>query len=500
MTKRIFLILFVLLAACREAEPTPTAVSVTEQAATAVPEAADTPDTPITPTPEPSPTPISPQISALDQDLTEDGRVVISRVVAVEPGWVVIHATDKDGVPGAVLGWTAVAAGTSTDVAVDIDPLTATSTLAAMLHVDKGQSGEFEFPGEDEAVMVNDTAVSDPFAVTLAFTLPAITVSDKALNETGEFLVESAYVPDGGWLVIHADDNGTIGPALGVAYLEPGLSENIPVKIPWREGTPTLYAVLYEDNGRTRRLDLNDADMPILVNGKPVVAEFSATYPPDLFVLDQPVIDDTFVVERVLVNQPSFIVAYADSDGEPGFIIGSQSIPAGLSEQVTVEVAGSQVTDVVYIYLHEDTEPGGGFDFPANDPPLTFEGRLPEPYSFRTNPGNYLLAADQALTETADGETAVTVPLAVVDVAAWLAVHTDDNGQPGDVIGFVPLSPGINRDLTVVVDETAVTDTLYAVLHLDGGTRGEFDFPGDDIILQSNRNPIAAPFVVKPND
>lgn len=497
MTKRILLILIVLLAACREAETTPTAVSVTERAATAVPEAIDTPQTP---TPIPSPTPVLPQISALDQDLTEDGRVVISRVVAVEPGWVVVHATDEDGTPSAVLGWTAVAAGTSTDVAVDIDPLAATSTLVAMLHVDNGQSGEFGFPDEDEAVLVDDTAVSDPFAVTLAFTLPAITVSDKVLNETGEFLVESAYVPDGGWLVIHADDDGTIGPALGAAYLEPGLSEDIPIKIPWREGTPTLYAVLYADNGRSRRLDLNDADMPILVNGKPIVTEFSVTYPPDLFVLDQPVIDNTFVVERVLVSQPSFIVAYADNDGEPGFIIGSKSVPAGLSEQVTVEVAGTGVTDVVYIYLHEDTEPGGGFDFPANDPPLTFEGRLPEPYSFRTNPGNYLLAADQPLLETADGETAVTVPLAVVDTVAWLAVHADDNGQLGDVIGFVPLLPGINRDLTVVVDETAVTGTLYAVLHLDAGTKGEFDFPGSDVILQSNRNPIAAPFAVKTND
>lgn len=490
MKRLLLIVLILLLAACAEAEPTP----VPTVAATATAALPPTPTSPPpSPPPEPSPTPLVPAIAAVDQELDENGRLTISRVVATEPGWLVIHASDGDGAVGAVLGVTPIAAGVSSDVVVEIDPLAASPILLAMLHSDGGAADAFEFPGADAPVLVADAPVVDPFAVTLAFTLPAITVSDQAISEEGRLVIDSAYSPDGGFVVIHARQDGTIGPVLGAALLQPGINEDVVVGIPWREGTPTLAAVLYEDNGRTQRLDVPGDDLPLLVNGQLVVTDFDVTYPPDVFVLDQPVIDGVFYVERVVSDGPGYIVVYTDDDGELGPIIGSKRIADGLNEQVEVVVLPSGVSDQLYILLHEDTNPDDDFDFPANDPPIVYQGRLPQPFIFQTNVGNYVVATDQPLGEDDAGETAVVVPYAVVDSPAWVVVHVDDDGQPGDVIGQAALGPGVNRDVVVAITDNP-TDTLYAMLHLDGGTVGEFEFPGVDVALQRNRAPISAPF------
>lgn len=107
----------------------------------------------------------TPTIEVMDQTV-QDSTVTISRVVATQPGWVVIHI-DQDGKPGPVIGHAAVPAGESTDVKVQIDVSQATERLWAMLHVDAGTMGEYEFPGPDAPVKVGDEIVMAPFNVSL---------------------------------------------------------------------------------------------------------------------------------------------------------------------------------------------------------------------------------------------------------------------------------------------------------------------------------------------
>ena len=107
----------------------------------------------------------TPTIEVEDQTV-QDSMVTIKRVVATDPGWVVIHI-DKDGKPGPVIGHTAVPAGESMNVKVTIDVSKATNRLWAMLHVDAGTPGEYEFPGPDKPVKVWDKIVVVPFNVTL---------------------------------------------------------------------------------------------------------------------------------------------------------------------------------------------------------------------------------------------------------------------------------------------------------------------------------------------
>jgi hypothetical protein len=117
--------------------------------------------------------PDAPSVTVSDQG-GNNGSVTIARVVAAEPSWLVVHA-EADGRPGPVIGHSALNPGENTDVVVQIDAAQATPTLFAMLHVDRGTIGTYEFPGDDGPVTLAGQVVTPPFQVTgeLPATLPA---------------------------------------------------------------------------------------------------------------------------------------------------------------------------------------------------------------------------------------------------------------------------------------------------------------------------------------
>jgi hypothetical protein len=107
---------------------------------------------------------VTPSVTVSDQAI-EDDTVTIDEVVSAGPGWIVIHA-DDDGAPGGVIGFSPVISGTNSDVAVEIDVDMATETLHAMLHVDAGTVGTYEFPGDDVPAVANGEVVDVTFQVT----------------------------------------------------------------------------------------------------------------------------------------------------------------------------------------------------------------------------------------------------------------------------------------------------------------------------------------------
>jgi predicted lipoprotein with Yx(FWY)xxD motif len=142
-----------------------------------------------------------PSITVSDQQVV-DGTVTVDSVTAAEAGWLVIHA-DADGGPGAVLGHAAVGAGTHQQVAVAIDGSGTTPTLYAMLHVDTGTAGEYDFPDADPPVKVNDKVVVKPFQVEMA-----AATADGALVATGDTSLGSVLVnSDGRTLYAFTDES-----------------------------------------------------------------------------------------------------------------------------------------------------------------------------------------------------------------------------------------------------------------------------------------------------
>ncbi|VAW40279.1 hypothetical protein MNBD_CHLOROFLEXI01-4837 [hydrothermal vent metagenome] len=495
-SKGLLLFLILTVAACSKNEiATPTAVLPleTETAVsnpTAIPSSTPVP----TATSTPIPTPAVPMIDVADQPLTDDGELQIGSVIAPEDGWLVLYAM-ADGELGDVLAFTAVSTGLNPNITVTIDPQQATPTLAALLHQDLGERGEFEFPdGPDEPLEWESARIATTFALDFQLSEPLIEVSAQAIGEDGLLQIDSILLPEDGWLAIHAEEDGRLTEPLGVVPLTAGLHENVLVAIPWREGTPTLVAILYVDNGRSLHFDYQAEDVPMQVNGESLTVAFAASYPPDIFVLDQPLVDGTFEVERVISNGPGWLVAYFDDDGEPGLIIGSAPLADGLNEQIKVEVLQTAVTPILHLRLHEDNVPGDDFDFPRVDQPVFYEERLPNTVTFSTTQGNYLIVEDQLLSDSGSASAVLSINLVVVDVPVWVAIEADDNGKRGDILGFTAVSPGINRNIAISIDPALATETVYVTLYLNADEPNEFDPTNADVPLQRNRSPITVPF------
>jgi len=105
-----------------------------------------------------------PMVRVTDQPIVND-FLMIAEVVSDGPGWIVIHA-DADGKPGPIIGRSAVIDGTNRDVMVAVLSSNATDMLYAMLHIDEGNIGIYEFPGPDLPEMVNGAVISPAFNIT----------------------------------------------------------------------------------------------------------------------------------------------------------------------------------------------------------------------------------------------------------------------------------------------------------------------------------------------
>lgn len=485
----VCLLIVGLLAACRsQPAPTPSPIPAPTETAVSVVQPTQ-PAATIAPTP--SPTPILPQISVSDQAVAADGRVFFEQVIAPESGWLAVLAANEGE---KVLGYTAVAPGLNESVTVTIDPLQASPELTAVLLNDAGEAGAFEFPGADEP-MTAETAVAD-FTITIEMPLPSITVTDQTISEAGQATIAEVVALEPGWLLIHADADGAIGELLGFTRVEAGKQANLVVPLQWRQATPRLYAVLHQDAERPNRMDGVDVEPVVVVNGSPIVSPFSVSLPLDVFVLDQPVVDGNVVVERVVVNDPAWLVIYFDDEGLPGRIIGFAPLQPGVNERIEAPIVETAVTSPLHILIHEDTKPGDDFDFPANDPPLRVNGQFQNSITFATNPGSYFLTSDQVWEVNEAEQTAVvTVPLVVLDRNVWLVIYNDVDGAAAELVGRVALPPGIHRNVPITIDLDGATDLLHAALHRDEDEIGEFEFPdGVDTPFGGSANLVQSPF------
>ncbi|HQA69957.1 MAG TPA: hypothetical protein PK801_16645, partial [Aggregatilineales bacterium] len=180
---------------------------------------------------------------------------------------------DVDGEPGEILGFAPVEAGETTNVRVELDPTRLTQTLHAMLHVDAGEEGEFEFPGADEPVTdAQGAIVMQPFNLTGN----AIGVEEQAAANTVN--VPLVLAEQAGWIVIHADEDGAPGPVIGFTPVEEGLNIDVPVEIDVAQATPTVYAMLHVETGTPGEFEFPDADPPAQgAGGSLIVQPFTLT-------------------------------------------------------------------------------------------------------------------------------------------------------------------------------------------------------------------------------
>ncbi len=489
--------LVVLLSACANATPVPpTSTPTRERPPTETPGPTATPQATPTTAPSPTPTPIVPAVEAIQQRIDETSLVTVSSLTIPEPGWLVILASDEDA-PGEVIGSVAVPAGSSRDVAVEIDPYVATTTLFARLHEDTGEPELFEFPEGDPPLAWNGEPVEAAFSVTLDLILPSVTMAEQTIARDGQVIVESVSVPEAGWITLHADADGEPGAILGQTPLLAGDHENALIAFNWRQATSPMHVVLYQDLGIEGRFEPETVDAPYLSQGEPISATFAATLPLDVHVINQPVAaTGEVVVERVSVGRPAWVAVYTDFAGYSDRLLGFAQVAAGATEGLVIPVETRNLTSLLHIRVHADEGTEGEFDNPGTDFPLDEEGRLTL-FSFQIDAGSYVVTVDQPAGAEVD------VPLVVADTAVWLLILEQEEDAPeelpGQVLGSLWLAPGIHRDLVVPVDGASAGTTLLAALYLDAGEEESFEFPdGPDVPMRQLRAFIRAPFALTP--
>jgi hypothetical protein len=498
----LFAVLALSLAACgRERQQAAANEALTVEAEAVTPTLTLAPTR--TPTPAPSPTPsatptpepLRPAVVVADQTVAANGRLTIERVVATDAGWLAVHAVSNQGA-GAVLAFTALEEGEHQDITVTLDPLQVTPSLIVALYPQTAVT-EADLAGSGDGIPDPGAAVAQvAFNVDVDVLWPAIIVADQEITTDGVVRLAGVTAPGPGWLLLHADAGGRPGPIVGRRLLEAGENEDLLIAIDWRQATPRLHALLHHDHGDSGRFD-EAVDTPVLVQGKPVTVTFEVLLPPDIFVLDQPVVGGAVEIERVISHGPGWLAVWFDIDGRPGRVIGRAPLEDGLNEHVRVAINPAAITSFLFVTLHQDSEPLGEFNYPAADAIVEYQGETAEPVAFRIDSGNYLVARDQALA----GEQSVSVPYAIVNRDAWLVIRDGTEGEPGAIIGYTWLPAGINRDVLVELDSGwhpgAGAATLYAVLHQDDGEVQQFEFPeGPDTPLTRNQRTVMAPFTI----
>ena len=328
--------------------------------------------TPAAPTVEALPTAgeagLTPSVTVSDQDAS-GGTVTIAEVVAAEAGWLVIHTT-KSGAPGPVIGWTQVLTGTSEGLPVEIDLARATGQLFAMLHVDAGYQGEYEFPGPDAPVTAADQLVNVPFNATFPIE-PSVTVSDQDASE-GNVSIESVMAAAPGWLVIHISQGGAPGPVIGQSPVIVGYNPEVGVAIDLSQATGQLFAMLHLDVGAAGVYEFPGADAPVFAGDAPVNMGFNATFEVTPFVSasDQLLAESTVTIDKVSAAEAGWIAIHTDASGSPGPVIGFAPVGIGHNQNVKVEIDEAQATPILYAMLHVDAGVLGEYNFPGDDGPI----------------------------------------------------------------------------------------------------------------------------------
>ncbi len=201
-------------------------------------------------------------------------KVTVDEVVYNGSGWIVIHA-DNAGAPGSILGYSPIVNGTNKDVVVQISEEGRTNTLYAMLHTDAGTVGSFEFPnGADVPVKEGGAVITPSFSVTGDMD-PSVEVEDQKIVNN-QVIVKKVVSPGPGWIVIHADADGSPGTILGKTAVSHGINTDVKVTLATDGRMDIMYAMLHADNGTRGTFDFpNGDDKPVTVNGSIVTPSFN---------------------------------------------------------------------------------------------------------------------------------------------------------------------------------------------------------------------------------
>ena len=300
-----------------------------------------------------------PAIIVADQQLWEDGVILIDSVTATEPSWVVVADAST---PENQYGMSFIEPGSHQNVPVTIPWRRAVPDLQASLWRDGGQVGIFDPNGEDMPVEVAGNPVFAQFHATF---LPELLIYEQPVFDN-KIQVERVVSDGAGWLVIYRSENGQPDNVIGFTPLQDGVNLNLVVPVVRSAITPLLFARFHEDTGELGEFEFPNEDLlkPFFdQNGDRYFPQFPfrTDYGNYLIVADQSA-DEGVVIDQLVVNIPVWVNVYGDEDGERGELIGQLKMPAGYHQEFVVPVDAGKLTDTITIALYRDEGTVDEFD------------------------------------------------------------------------------------------------------------------------------------------
>lgn len=197
---------------------------------------------------------------------------------------------------------------------------------------------------------------------------------------------------------------------------------------------------------------------------------------------------DTLVVDKVVAPGPAWVVVHTDDDGMPGERVGLARIDEGESTNVEVRLSGVKTQNVI-VAVHADKGASKKFEFDAEDK----EDSPDRPFFVGGEELAKVVAvrefgvkdpSETARVEVADQslvDDQLLVDLAGAPAGAWIVVHLNDDGMPGERVGLQPIPAGDSKNVAVVIDDDAdLRAGVLVAIHADLGTPGVFDFDMED--------------------
>jgi hypothetical protein len=327
-----------------------------------------------------------------------------------------------------------------------------------------------------------------------------IIASDQTADPLDEVTVDEVYSDGPGWIVIHEDDEDAPGAVIGNAAVTDGMSTDVTVTLDRdiADGE-TLYAMLHVDDPEDGQYTFDaSADEPedppaVDADGEVVVDPFVVSAPgaqgPSVTVSDQTANPaNEVVVDEAVSDGAGWIVIHEQNAAgdEIAGVIGHAALSDGTNTDVTVTLDRDvEDGETLYAMLHTDDPADGNYTFDGQadqpeDPPVESEGEVVvEPFVVSTPTDEPTVTPTD---QTLDLSTMVSIDSANLLDAGFIVIHeqNDVGDAPGGVIGHSEaLSAGSATDVTVGLTRPAEDgETLYAMLHDDTGTAGEYEFDG----------------------
>jgi len=212
--------------------------------------------------------------------------------------------------------------------------------------------------------------------------------------------------------------------------------------------------------------------------------------------------DGVVVIESVFFVSEGFLVLHADDGGEPGEILGHATLEGGIHSgvEIAIDEAAWREWDGsrrIWATTHRDANDDGEFQ-PETDPIVqeasSFVGTA---FGVRATDSGRSLVLTGSTNPEAIAEPVVEVDRVALETDGHVAIHADDDGRPGRVVGHASLDADDYRNVTVELDEEYFAEQdstfrTYAALYGDDGD-GEFEVD-DDPRITVDDDPVMSRF------